>query len=64
MLCQTLIVIVSIVRVLSLENILEPSTVFEDRNLIVPIDIPLLHYFMILHMANTEYIGLNKVDYW
>eukprot|EP00347_Sterkiella_histriomuscorum_P021636 403333291 len=67
-LAHLLIVGISVVRVLQVENILEVSTsmqiALQDRNFIIPIDMIFLSIFIIIYQSTCEYIGLNEIDYW
>ena len=56
---------VSMVRVLEEEGIYDTfSHLFDERNLIIPLDFVTLNLFVIIHLANCDYVGRNALDFW
>lgn len=66
---QVAIFILSIIKVLSLEDIwrsdnLSLQALMEERALVLPIDLSLLSLFVIAFISKVDYIGCNSWDYW
>ena len=64
-LCSSLIIALNLAKILAFEQLwLQPWPLIELGPLIIPYDTVFFHLFLIMHLSQSEYIGLTSLDYW